>query len=149
MFELIRTQVHLPKSHNFEPVIPEMGQTLNPGSSTKSQITNPPEPSKNPDICTHKLDLRLIYNLDGKCLYHNFNFIFVCLQPRLVILTKAKMATMEILATMATSIMPTIKQCFTMMPTLKLDSNLAHQITSIIIQKVSNLQWLEIYRKFI
>ena len=66
-------------------------------------------------------------------------FFLVCLQPRLVLLTKAKMRTMEILATMATPIMPTIKQCFTMMLTLKLDNKLVHRFPSIIIQKVSNL----------
>merc|ERR1719433_1495318 len=36
---------------------------------------------------------------------------------------------------MATPISAIIKQCFTMMPTLKLDNKLAHRPTSIIIQK--------------
>ena len=60
----------------------------------------------------------------------------VILQPRMLILTKA---TMVIMATMATKIMPTIKQFFTMMQALKLDNNLVHQISSIIIQRVSNV----------
>merc|ERR1719225_860578 len=41
-------------------------------------------------------------------------------------------AIMETMPTMGTQIMLTIKQFFTMMPTLKLDNNLARQITSII-----------------
>merc|ERR1712038_960205 len=41
-------------------------------------------------------------------------------------------AIMETMPTMGTQIMLTIKQFFTMMPTLKLDNNLALQITSII-----------------
>ena len=66
--------------------------------------------------------------------YILLDLIFVVtLQPRILILTKATMATM------ATKIMPTIKRLFfTMMQTLKLDNKLVHQITSIIIQKVSN-----------
>ena len=59
----------------------------------------------------------LVYSVDCKCI----NLFFVYLQHRLVILTKA-----------------TIKQFFTMMPTLKLDNKLVHRITSIIIQEVSN-----------
>ena len=59
--------------------------------------------------------------------------IFVYLQPRLAILTKATKAIM------ATPISAIIKQCFTMMPTLKLDNKLAHRLISIIIQKVSNI----------
>merc|ERR1719433_907995 len=41
-------------------------------------------------------------------------------------------AIMETMPTMVAQIMLTIKQFFTMMPTLKLDNNLARQITSII-----------------
>ena len=59
--------------------------------------------------------------------------IFVYLQPRLAILTKATKAIM------ATPISAIIKQCFTMMPTLKLDNKLAHRLISIIIQKVSTI----------
>merc|ERR1711899_40265 len=50
-------------------------------------------------------------------------------KPRLAILTKATKAIM------ATPISAIIKQCFTMMPTLKLDNKLAHRLISIIIQK--------------
>ena len=48
------------------------------------------------------------------------------------------MAIMETMPSTTTQIMPTIKQFFTMMPTLKLDSNLAHQIPSIITLMVSS-----------
>ena len=66
------------------------------------------------------------------------SILVVILQPKLLILTKAAMAIMVI----KTMWIP--KQCFTMMPTPKLDNKLVHRITSIIIQKVSNWLWFEI-----
>ena len=66
------------------------------------------------------------------------SILVVILQPKLLILTKAAMAIMVI----KTMSMP--KQCFTMMPTPKLDNKLVHRTTSIIIQKVSNWLWFEI-----
>ena len=83
-----------------------------------------------------------MYNVECKSV---LKFVFFYLQPRLVILTKATLAimaimeTMETLAIITTQITATIKQYFEMMPTLKLDNKLVHQITSIINQKVSNV----------
>merc|ERR1719433_1921456 len=71
--------------------------------------------------------------LDNKLVHRTTSIIIQ--KPRLEIQIKATlaiMATMEILAIMTTPIMAIIKQFFTMMPTLKLDNNLARQITSII-----------------
>ena len=64
--------------------------------------------------------------------------VVVNLQLRLEIPIKVT-AIMETMPTMGTQIMLTIKQFFTMMPTLKLDNNLARQITSIITLMVSIL----------
>jgi hypothetical protein len=85
----------------------------------------------------------LVYTVHYFWAYSYSEFILdlifvVILQPRMLILTKA---TTVIMATMATKIMPTIKQFFKMMQALKLDNKLVHQITSIIIQRVCNVLW--------
>ena len=87
------------------------------------------------------LHYAIVVSIISKMLINHYyillDLIFVViLQPSMLILTKA---TMGIMATMATKIMPTIKQFFKMMQALKLDNKLVHQITSIIIQRVSNV----------
>merc|ERR1711899_516706 len=75
--------------------------------------------------------------LDNKLAHRLISIIIQ--KPRWEIITKAikaLMATMEILAITATPIMAIIKQYFTMMPTLKLDNKLVHQITSITTHKL-------------